>query len=113
MSTIGENIKKLRESRGLTQQEVWERSKISKSSYTSYEAGKSMPSADRVLAIAEVLDVSTDQILRNKEQPLSKDLEYAIRRIQDLPIDLQIVAKTALRGLILGLEQEAMMSKQA
>lgn len=108
MSVIGKSLKKYREIKGLTQQEVWEAAGISKSSYTSYEAGKAMPSADKIVLIAEILDVTTDQILKDNQQPLSKDLEYAIRRIQDLPIELQQVAKTALRGLILGLEQDAM-----
>lgn len=108
MSVIAKNLKKYREIKGLTQQDVWEAAGISKSSYTSYEAEKAMPSADRILAIAEILDVTTDQILKDTEQPLSKDLEYAIRRIQDLPVELQQVAKIALRGLILGLEQDAM-----
>lgn len=108
MSVIGKNLKKYRDIKGLTQQEVWEAAGIAKSSYTNYEAGKAMPSAEKILLIANVLDVTTDQILKTQEQPLSKDLEYAIRRIQDLPVELQMVAKIALRGLILGLEQDAM-----
>lgn len=108
MSVIAENLKKYRELKGLTQQQMWESAKISKSAYTSYEAGKSMPSAERVLRFAEILEVTTDQILKNEEVPLSKDLEFSIRKIQELPIELQKVAKTALRGLVLGLEQEAM-----
>lgn len=108
MSVIERSLKKYREKKGLTQQDVWEAAGISKSSYTSYEAGKAMPSADKIVLIAKILDVTTDQILKDEEQPLSKDLEYAIKRIQDLPIELQQVAKIALRGLILGLEQDAM-----
>ncbi|MEX1851418.1 helix-turn-helix transcriptional regulator [Pseudomonas aeruginosa] len=41
--TIALNLKRFREAKKLTQREVWEAAGISKSSYTSYEAGRSDP----------------------------------------------------------------------
>ncbi|MEF9673138.1 helix-turn-helix transcriptional regulator [Pseudomonas sp. PCH446] len=73
--TFSENLKKFRKARGLTQPQVWGPSNIAKSSYTSYEAGSQMPSADKVVELAKVLGVTTDELLlAEEEMTVSEDL---------------------------------------
>ncbi|OKN88412.1 hypothetical protein AM469_006062 [Pseudomonas aeruginosa] len=71
--TLAANLKKFRAARGLTQQQVYEAAGVSKSSYTGYEAGHGMPSADKALAMAKVLGVTTDELLMDESELLISD----------------------------------------
>lgn len=107
--TIGANLKRYREAKGLTQQAVWEAAGISKSSYTSYEAGRGIPSADKVVAIAHVLGTTTDELLLDpSEMAVSQDMVPILRRFEALPPEIRNQAKIALKGVLFGYEQEAL-----
>ncbi|RDL12925.1 helix-turn-helix domain-containing protein [Pseudomonas jessenii] len=107
--TIGTNLKRYREAKGLTQQAVWEAAGISKSSYTSYEAGRGMPSADKVVALARVLGTTTDELLLDpSEMTVSQDMLPILRRFEALPPEFRNQAKIALKGVLFGYEQEAL-----
>ncbi|OKN81282.1 hypothetical protein AM469_006120 [Pseudomonas aeruginosa] len=71
--TLAANLKKISGRRGLTQQQVYEAAGVSKSSYTGYEAGHGMPSADKALAMAKVLGVTTDELLMDESELLISD----------------------------------------
>lgn len=107
--TLAANLKKFRAARGLTQQQVWEASGVSKSSYTGYEAGHGMPSADKALAMARVLGVTTDELLMSeKELSVSDDMKPILRRFEALPVEIRNQARIALKGVLFGYEQEAL-----
>jgi len=107
--SIAENLKKCREAKKLTQREVWEAAGISKSSYTSYEAGRQIPAGNIVATLAKVLGTSTDEILLDEaERPVSEDLAPILRRFDVLQPSLREQAKVALRGILFGYEQEAL-----
>jgi len=107
--TIGANLKRFRAIRGLTQEQVWEASGLSKSSYTSYEAGRSVPSADKVVAMAKVLGVTTDELLLDADElSVSQDMAPILRRFDALPQGIREQAKIALKGVLFGYEQEAL-----
>jgi transcriptional regulator with XRE-family HTH domain len=107
--TIGTNLKRYREAKGLTQQAVWEAAGISKSSYTSYEAGRGMPSADKIVSLAKVLGTTTDELLLDpSEMVVSQDMLPILRRFESLPVDIRNQAKIALKGILFGYEQEAL-----
>ncbi|CRM62011.1 helix-turn-helix domain-containing protein [Pseudomonas sp. 25 E 4] len=107
--TIGANLKRYREAKGLTQQAVWEAAGVSKSSYTSYEAGRGMPSADKVVSLAHVLGTTTDELLLDpSEMVVSQDMLPILRRFEALPADIRNQAKIALKGVLFGYEQEAL-----
>ncbi|WMU51299.1 helix-turn-helix domain-containing protein [Pseudomonas aeruginosa] len=73
--TIALNLKRFREAKKLTQREVWEAAGISKSSYTSYEAGRSDPTGEIIVRLAKALGVSTDELLlTEQERTVSEDL---------------------------------------
>jgi transcriptional regulator with XRE-family HTH domain len=107
--TIGANLKRYREAKGLTQQAVWEAAAISKSSYTSYEAGRGMPAADKIVALAKVLGASTDELLLEPSEMLvSEDMKPILKRFDALPVEARVQAKIALKGVLYGYEQEAL-----
>lgn len=106
---LSANLKRFREARGLTQEQVWEASGISKSSYTSYEAGRSMPSGDKIVAMAKVLRCTTDELLLNADElSVSQDLAPILRRFEALPEAARMQARIALKGVLFGYEQEAL-----
>ena len=60
---FGENLKKLRTARGLTQKEFGERVGLSKAVVSKYENAMGYPSLDTLIKIAAYFGVSTDYIL--------------------------------------------------
>ncbi len=106
--TLSENLKKFRAARGLTQPQVWGPAGIAKSSYTSYEAGTQMPSADKIVELARVLGVTTDELLLDEsEMTVSEDLRPILKRFDALPSAIRNQARIALKGVLFGFEQEA------
>lgn len=60
---VGERIKARRKQIGLTQAAVAKRLGVASQSVTNYESGKSDPSIRNLIALATILDVSTDYLL--------------------------------------------------
>ena len=60
---IGENLKYLRKSRGLTQQEVADKINVTRQAYTNYEANKREPELKTLIKIADFYMVSIDMIV--------------------------------------------------
>jgi transcriptional regulator with XRE-family HTH domain len=63
MPTTGETIRKIREKRGLTQDQLAERAKISKSFLSEVENGHRNISSENLLRIANVLGASLDYLM--------------------------------------------------
>jgi predicted transcriptional regulators len=63
---IGENLKSLRKSMGLTQQQVADKLNISRVNYTRYETNASNPDFQTLVALADFYDVSLDLIFGMK-----------------------------------------------
>jgi transcriptional regulator with XRE-family HTH domain len=107
--TIGDNLRRAREAKGLTQREVWEATGISESSYKSYEKGERPPPGDKIVTLARLLSVSTDELLLElSEREVSDDLRAIFNRFDKLPGDEKRHAKIALRGILMSYEQETL-----
>lgn len=65
-NNFAKNLRYYRKLSGLTQLEISEILGIHRSSYTSYETGKRECSFDLLLEIAEILNVTTDELLKQK-----------------------------------------------
>lgn len=63
MGKIRDNIRAERARRNMTQQELAEKSGLSKASVYMYEAGKTTPSAYNISRIAEALNVGVDKLI--------------------------------------------------
>jgi len=61
--SLGEKIKKLRNEFGLSQEKLGKKTGIHSTHIGKYEANKTIPSADKLKKIAEVLKVSADYLL--------------------------------------------------
>lgn len=71
---IGANIKRFRKLRGLTQERLAEKAKISRSYLADVERNRYNPSVDTLQAIAKVLDVRIDDLLQNPEHKTNSGL---------------------------------------
>jgi len=63
---FAKNIKFERKSRGLTQKDIADAVGIKVQSYQAYESGVSLPSAENLLKIAILLEISIDELFELK-----------------------------------------------
>ncbi len=58
------NLVQARKRALLTQQELAERIAVDRSTVSKWESGGSMPTADKLIRIAEILSCTTDELLK-------------------------------------------------
>lgn len=99
---FGSRLKRLRESRGLTQRQLADRIKTEAAQVTRYERAQVLPNAETLVALADTLQVDLDFLLRGQA-----DGETITQPpISDLPLlerfrDLQKLAKRDREAVIL------------
>ncbi len=71
--TLGKKISQLRNSNGLTQEELAEMMSVSRQSVSKWEMDQALPQIDKVLLLCEQFGVSADELLMDK---LSIDLSH-------------------------------------
>lgn len=64
MTTFSQNFKKARIASGLTQNEIADHFGVTRGAVAQWESGAIYPEANRLAEIAELLDVSLDQLFR-------------------------------------------------
>lgn len=80
--SFGENLKEIRVSVGMTQEELARKVKISSQAVSKWERGESMPDPQTLPSVADALDISLDRLFdRNRET--FEDLAYHIRAFND------------------------------
>jgi len=105
--TISENIKKARESKGLSQEEAAQKAGIVLSTYRTYEQGRQYPPADKLKNIAVALGASADRLLFGDENnEIGKDIQLLVKMLDHLPQHLKKNAWIALRGVVMSFETE-------
>lgn len=60
---LSENIRLMRESRGLSQSELAEKIGLQKQNVSAYERGVKVPTVEKLVSIADTLRCSTDKLL--------------------------------------------------
>jgi transcriptional regulator with XRE-family HTH domain len=90
--SLGQRLARLRKERGWTQKQIAERTGLIQELVSNYETDKLRLNADMILRFAEVLEVSTDELLRGskstvaaKKQPSIK-LVRRMEQIEALPL---------------------------
>ncbi len=78
--TISEKISILRRDNGWSQDELAEKLDVSRQSVSKWESGKALPDSDKVLALAELFNVTTDFLLRDSEEfaPLEEEASQEV-----------------------------------
>lgn len=81
--TIGETIRQLRKEKGLTQEAVAAALDISRQAIAKWESGQSLPSTGNLLRLAQLLDVSPDELTGGRQSPPSALEQYARRKLEE------------------------------
>ncbi len=63
MSGIARNIKKLRQKKGLTQEELAEKLYVTRQAVSNWETGKNQPDVDTLKSLAEVLETDIKEVI--------------------------------------------------
>ena len=66
---FNENLRTARERKGLSQKDMAESIGVAKSTYSLYESGNREPNVQTIKKIADILNVSADELLGIDEEP--------------------------------------------
>ena len=78
MKSIGETIANLRKQKGMTQSELAEKMNVTDKAVSKWERDLSCPDINTISKLADVLDVSVEELLKAKKQ------DYFNNKIKDL-----------------------------
>ena len=67
-STLGEKIMQLRQKQGLSQEAFGEKLGVSRQAVSKWETGQAAPDIDKIIAMSEIFEVSTDYLLKGVEE---------------------------------------------
>jgi transcriptional regulator with XRE-family HTH domain len=62
--TLSNNLYYFRRSKKMTQQQIADKLHVHRSTYTYYETGACCPSIERIIALADLFEVSLDELVR-------------------------------------------------
>ena len=68
--TFGERLKMYRTQKGLSQEKIAEMLDVSRQAVTKWEAGQTTPSSDNLIALANLYDVSLDELIGKNENEI-------------------------------------------
>ena len=82
---VSEKILQLRKANGFTQEELAEKLNVSRQSVSKWESGQSVPELEKLVALSEIFQVSTDHMLKPSElDQLSIKTEMLEKQQQEL-----------------------------
>lgn len=93
---LSENIRSLRKSKGLSQEELAIKLNVVRQTVSKWEQGLSVPDADMLISISEVFEVPVSTMLgESVSEPKADDLKAISEKLEVL--NLQLARKNALR----------------
>ena len=100
MKTIGEMISSLRKEKGMTQNELAEKMNVTDKAVSKWERDLSCPDINTISKLANILDVSVDELLQAKKKENSntklKDLINLIFKAVALAMGIAVVVLNIL-----------------
>ena len=99
---FGDQLKKIRQKKGITQEELAKRINISRSNIANYENNKNMPSIDILKKLSSVFEVSADYLLGNTtmENP-KKEIENHLSKLNLTEEEYSLYIENAIKAQIL------------
>lgn len=96
---INENIKKYRKQKGMSQEEMALRLNVVRQTVSKWETGLSVPDADILMRIAELLEVSVGQLLDIEKSSDEKEQSSLAEELERLTNSLpKRIGKKSLRS---------------
>ena len=97
---LNENIKVLRKSKGLSQEELAVKLNVVRQTISKWEKGLSVPDSDMLISISEVLETSVSTLLGHTiEEATPNDIKVLSEKLEI--INLQLARKKATRQRII------------
>ncbi|RAK18691.1 helix-turn-helix protein [Anoxybacillus vitaminiphilus] len=84
MNTIGQNIKKYREQRKMSQQELALKVRVGTATIQKYESGEQIPDTQTILKLSTALDVPASELMEQEvsnSSGIDPEIEYLIKEI--------------------------------
>lgn len=116
---FGKNLARFRKEKGLTQEELVERSGVAISQVRRYETEKASPTLDVVTRLAKALGVSIDELVFDKatgvatSKIMDRELLEQFEIVCSLPNEERETVKKMLEGIIVKHQVEKMMRTKA
>lgn len=67
--TFGEKLQSLRQKAGMSQDALAEKLDVSRQAVSRWERDETMPETDKVVVLADLFEVTTDYLLRDRPEP--------------------------------------------
>ena len=103
MKSIGETIASLRKKKGMTQNELAEKMNVTDKAVSKWERDLSCPDINTISKLADILDVSVEELLKAKKKDNSntkmKDLINLIFRAVALAMGIAVVILNVLNQI--------------
>ena len=81
--TFGEKLQSPRQRAGMSQDQLAERLEVSRQAVSRWERDETMPETDKVVALADIFDVTTDYLLRPQPESSETKTEKPPREQRD------------------------------
>ncbi|PAU95389.1 hypothetical protein CK503_04120 [Aliifodinibius salipaludis] len=82
---FGNNLKKIRKSRGYNQQEVADKMEMTQASISQFEKGKRVPTPSLIRKFANALDADVEEFVGSSDAEFEKQM--LMRNVKDLSAD--------------------------
>lgn len=112
MEKIGQNIRRMRELRGYSQESLAEKLRISQSAYAKYEKDDSNISLKRLEQIASELEVSVSDLISQERQPVYNFNNNSITSVANIIENLHTDNIETLQKFNTYLQQENELLKE-
>lgn len=83
MSDFAKNLKKYRKKKNLSQEKLGKSLNYGSTAIANYESGRNEPSFDSLIKLAEILDITIDELLGVKLKSEEKQLLSAFKKLNN------------------------------
>ena len=109
---IGEQISKLRKERNMCQVQLANKLYVTEKAVSKWECGNGIPDLDNIGRLAEIFDISIDELLMAEEKDKAKDKPDAVSEEQNVRCRRGVVSEEQKIQLQKGITEEQMMQLQ-
>ena len=103
MKSIGETIASLRKEKGMTQSELADKMNVTDKAVSKWERDLSCPDINTISKLADILDVSVEELLKAKKQDKSdnkiKDISNLVFKAVAIAMGIAVVVLNILNEL--------------
>jgi transcriptional regulator with XRE-family HTH domain len=99
MSKLPDNLLLLRKNKGLTQDDVADYLKLSKTAYFRYENDKAEPNIETLIKLADLYNVTIDQLVGRESKIESTELKDILIKKQ-VGVEIKEVLKESIKELV-------------